>query len=93
MFPDHENGFLLVKIANHTMRSMLQEFILVGVPLKSEDAQDWLRKRAFDLTPTEVEAVSRISKAGLASIMTSCNSRGRASSKSFRLAIPAATVP
>lgn len=49
----------MVKIANYTMRSMLEEIILVGVPLKSEDAQDWLRKRAFDFTPTEVEASNR----------------------------------
>jgi len=35
---------------------MLEEFILVGVPLKSESVQDWARKRAFDLSPTEVAA-------------------------------------
>ncbi len=41
------------------MRPILEEFILVGVPLKSEDVQDWLRKRAFDFTPTEHEATNK----------------------------------
>jgi hypothetical protein len=38
------------------MGDVLEEFILVGVPLKSDGVLDWLRKRTFDLTPTEVEA-------------------------------------
>jgi predicted alpha/beta superfamily hydrolase len=62
--PDIDEGFLYLRGANFWMSlgkfmsfgSMLEEFILVGVPLKSEGVGDWLRKRAFDLTPTEVEA-------------------------------------
>ena len=38
------------------MGKMLEEFILVGVPLKSDGVLDWFRKRAFDLSPTEVES-------------------------------------
>jgi hypothetical protein len=29
---------------------MMEKFILAGVPLKSEGAEDWLRKRVFDLS-------------------------------------------
>jgi uncharacterized protein len=56
--PDHHGFFLGLKIANDSMSygNMLEELILVGVPLKSEDVTDWLRKRTFDLTPTAVEA-------------------------------------
>ena len=59
--PDYEGGFLILKIANEVMNieNMLEEFILVGVPLKSEGLQDWIRKRAFDFTPTEDEALNR----------------------------------
>ena len=59
--PDYEGGFLTLKIANEvmTLENMLEEFILVGVPLKSEGVQDWIRKRAFDLTPTAVEEVNK----------------------------------
>src|SRR5260370_37922851 len=57
--PDHEDGFLHFRGADFIMRSMLEEFILVGVPLKSEDVPDWIRKRAFDFTPTESEAVNK----------------------------------
>jgi predicted alpha/beta superfamily hydrolase len=59
--PDSEDGFLIVKVANDLMSlgNMLEEFILVGVPLKSEGVQDWIRKRAFDFTPTESEAVNK----------------------------------
>lgn len=41
------------------MRSILEEFILVGVPVKSEDVPDWIRKRAVDFTPTESAAVNK----------------------------------
>lgn len=56
--PDSERDFLILKITNEHMSliNLLEEFILVGVPLKSEDARDWFMKRAFDFTPTEVEA-------------------------------------
>lgn len=62
--PDVDDAFLITKAANDIMsfektRPMLEEFILVGVPLKSEDAQDWLRKRVFDFTPTEDEASNK----------------------------------
>lgn len=56
--PDFEDAFLILKVANDLMSigNMLEEFILVGVPLKSEGIR---RKRAFDLTPTEVEAQNK----------------------------------
>jgi predicted alpha/beta superfamily hydrolase len=64
--PDNDNGFLILKAANDltSLGSMLkefiwEEFILVGVPLKSEGVQDWVRKRSFDFTPTEVEAQNK----------------------------------
>jgi predicted alpha/beta superfamily hydrolase len=57
--PDLEDAFLIFRGADFIMRPILEEFILVGVPLKSEDRQDWLRKRAFDFTPTEVEASNK----------------------------------
>ncbi len=60
--PDYEIAFLTMKIANDIMGSapaVVEEFILVGVPLKSETAEDWRRKRTFDFTPTEVEAVNK----------------------------------
>jgi predicted alpha/beta superfamily hydrolase len=59
--PDFEEAFLTLKIANWGMSlgNMLEEFVLVGVPLKSEGVQDWIRRRAFDFTPTEVEAVNK----------------------------------
>ena len=58
--PDSEVGFLITKAAKDIMStSMLEEFILVGVPLKSKDYQDWLIKRAFDFTPTENEALNK----------------------------------
>jgi predicted alpha/beta superfamily hydrolase len=59
--PDHVNSFLTLKVANDVMSlgNMLEEFILVGVPIKSEGVQDWLRKRVFDFTPTEVEASNK----------------------------------
>jgi len=66
--PDIDDGFLGLRSANSWMSLgkfiglgyMLEEFILVGVPLKSEGVLDWARKRAFDLTPTEVEAQNTI---------------------------------
>jgi hypothetical protein len=62
--PDFDEGFLDIRSASWFMSlgkfvgmgDVLEEFILVGVPLKSDGVLDWLRKRAFDLTPTEVEA-------------------------------------
>lgn len=62
--PDSDGNFLGLRGANFSMSlgklmsygSVLEEFILVGVPLRSEGVLDWSRKRAFDLTPTEVEA-------------------------------------
>ena len=62
--PDYEGDFLILKVANDIMsldktRPLLEEFILVGVPPKSEGIQDWARKRTFDLTPTEVEAMNK----------------------------------
>jgi predicted alpha/beta superfamily hydrolase len=36
-----------------------EEFLLVGVPLKSETLADHGRKRTFDFTPTEVEAENK----------------------------------
>jgi len=56
--PDFDEAFLSLRGANWVMSlgKMLEEFILVGVPLQSEDVADWMRKRTFDLTPTEVEA-------------------------------------
>jgi predicted alpha/beta superfamily hydrolase len=64
--PDLEEGFLLVRGANDLMglasvlkNFILEEFILVGVPLKSENVQEWARKRTFDLTPTEDEAADK----------------------------------
>src|ERR1035437_7629806 len=66
--PDSDEVFLGLRGANIVMSlsnimslgNMLEEFILVGVPLKSEGVLDWARKRAFDLTPTEVEAQNTI---------------------------------
>jgi predicted alpha/beta superfamily hydrolase len=63
--PDLDEGFLSLKGANRMMgfaklegmEDMLEEFILVGVPLKWEGVSDWARQRAFDLTPTDVETV------------------------------------
>jgi hypothetical protein len=59
--PDYDGGFLILKVTNDVMNleNMLEEFILVGVPLKSESVQDWIRKRAFDLTPAEVESMNK----------------------------------
>jgi predicted alpha/beta superfamily hydrolase len=59
--PDTEDGFLIVKVANDliSLGNTLEEFIVVGVPLKSEGVQDWIRKRAFDFTPTEDEALNK----------------------------------
>lgn len=57
--PDHEVGFLHFRGADFVMRSILEEFILVGVPVKSEDVPDWIRKRAVDFTPTESVAVNK----------------------------------
>jgi hypothetical protein len=62
--PDLDQAFLDIRGASWVMGlgkfmgrgGVLEEFILVGVPLKSDGVLDWLRKRAFDLTPTEVEA-------------------------------------
>ena len=56
--PDHENNFLVLRAASAGMSfgNLVEEIILVGVSLKSEGIGDWFRKRAFDLTPTEVEA-------------------------------------
>jgi predicted alpha/beta superfamily hydrolase len=63
--PDAVGEFLFIRGAYVPMSfvNMLEEFILVGVPLKLvgvpvklEGRLDWLRKRAFDLTPTDVEA-------------------------------------
>jgi len=61
---DLDESFLILKGANRLMslsklagdEDMLEEFILVGVPLKWEGVAEWVRKRAFDLTPTDVEA-------------------------------------
>lgn len=49
-------GFFMSLGKLMSMGDMLEEFILIGVPLKSEGVLDFARKRAFDLTPTEVEA-------------------------------------
>lgn len=65
--PDTENFFLLLSVATLNMGASklaglnytLEEFILVGVPLKYEGVLDWFAKRAFDLTPTEVEAQNK----------------------------------
>lgn len=56
--PDFKDAFLILKVANDLMSigNMLEEFILVRVPLKSEGVR---RERAFDLTPTEVEAQNK----------------------------------
>jgi len=63
--PDLDEGFLGVRGVIFWMSmgkfigmgDVLEEFILVGVPLKTEGVEDWARKRAFDLTPTDVEAL------------------------------------
>jgi predicted alpha/beta superfamily hydrolase len=54
--PDLDEVFLGLRSANFLMRlgNIMEEFILVGVPLKSERVGDWARKRFFDFTPTEV---------------------------------------
>jgi predicted alpha/beta superfamily hydrolase len=59
--PDFEDGFLIFKIATDMMSlgNMLEDFILVGVPIKSEGVQDFIRKRAFVFTPTEVESQNK----------------------------------
>jgi hypothetical protein len=59
--PDFELEFLITKSATDGMNlgDELEEFILVGVPLKSHDTQEFFRKRAFDLTPTEVEPINK----------------------------------
>jgi predicted alpha/beta superfamily hydrolase len=62
--PDFDHLFLSLRSANSLMSASkslglgyaLEEFILVGLPLKFEDYLEWARKRSFDLTPTEVEA-------------------------------------
>lgn len=55
--PDFEESFLILKASNDVMSiaDMLEEFILVGVPLKSESAKNFVQKRVFDSTPTENE--------------------------------------
>lgn len=55
--PDADELFLGTRAANSIMGlgNMLEEFIVVGVPLKSAGVEDWIRKRDFDFTPTEVE--------------------------------------
>ena len=64
--PDFEEGFLFLRDANDLIglasilkKFILEDFILVGVPLKSESVQDFARKRTFDLTPTEDEAADK----------------------------------
>ena len=60
--PDHEIAFLAMNITKDILTSppaAVEEFILVGVPLKSETLADWSRKRTFDFTPTEVEAKNK----------------------------------
>jgi predicted alpha/beta superfamily hydrolase len=57
--PDHEIAFLAMNINKDILTSppaAVEEFILVGVPLKSETPADWSRERTFDFTPTEVKA-------------------------------------
>jgi predicted alpha/beta superfamily hydrolase len=58
--PDYDGAFLAVREANYVMRvgNMLEEFILVGVPLKSNGVEELLRKRVFDFTPTEVKEMN-----------------------------------
>lgn len=53
--PDSVELFQILRAMGMAMRSVGvgEELILVGIPLKSEDTEDWLRKRAFDFTPTE----------------------------------------
>ncbi|HXJ17092.1 MAG TPA: alpha/beta hydrolase-fold protein, partial [Candidatus Polarisedimenticolia bacterium] len=54
---DAEYPFLELRDASFVMtlfsHSVLQEFILVGVPFKFKSISDWGRDRSFDLTPTE----------------------------------------
>lgn len=58
--PDADYPFLELRDASFVMTalspSILEEFILVGVPLKSKSVPDWGRERSFDLTPTEDQA-------------------------------------
>jgi hypothetical protein len=62
--PDVDQGFLGIRGASFFLGmggltgtgDVLEEFILVGVPLKSESVLDWARMRSLDLTPTEVES-------------------------------------
>jgi hypothetical protein len=62
--PDFDEAFLSLRGANRIMGlpklsggdEILDEFILVGVPLKWEGVPEWLRQRTFDLTPTENDA-------------------------------------
>lgn len=61
--PDMDEVFLAARIAYASMTlgrelgmgTMLDDFILVGVPLKINGVEDWARKRTFDFTPTHVE--------------------------------------
>jgi hypothetical protein len=56
--PDADLGFLQAQASSDAMNlgSMLEEFILVGVPLKVDGTKEWSRLRLFDLTPTNVES-------------------------------------
>jgi predicted alpha/beta superfamily hydrolase len=58
--PDYDGVFFGLRAAGFLMNfgNMLEDFILVGVPLKSENMDDWARKRTFDLTPTEDAALN-----------------------------------
>ncbi|HUI57543.1 MAG TPA: alpha/beta hydrolase-fold protein [Bryobacteraceae bacterium] len=63
--PDLDEAFLLARgvtffmnLRRRTGADLLEDFILVGVPLKSDGLVDWSRKRAFDLTPTGISALN-----------------------------------
>lgn len=58
--PDYDGVFFGLRSAAFLMNfgSMLEDFILVGVPLKSENMDAWARDRTFDLTPTADRAVN-----------------------------------
>jgi len=53
--PDRVELFQILRAMGMAMRivGVGEELILVGIPLKSEDTEDWLRKLAFAFTLTE----------------------------------------
>ena len=64
--PDIDEAFLLARGSIFWMGldrylgtgDVLEEFIVVGVPLRCDDPDDWARRRFFDLTPTEDKEVN-----------------------------------